>query len=119
MPGKQGSSASVCILPSSGSVDSQDIGDVWEATIARSRCPIGKGDNVPTIYVLLLLTLLVFVLYVTWRPSSKKSAHSAPKQRPILNATRDVAATSKVADLPTLEFRTSNARGNSGATHGR
>ena len=70
----------------------------------------------PTIYVLLLLTLLVFVLYVTWRPSNKTSAHSAPKRRPILNAARDVAGTSKVTDLPTLDFPTSNARGNAGAT---
>jgi hypothetical protein len=65
----------------------------------------------PTIYVLLLLTLLVFVLYVTWRPSSKKSGHSAPKQRPILNTARDGAGTSKIADLPTLNFPTSNAPG--------
>jgi len=69
----------------------------------------------PTIYVLLLLTLLVFVLYVTWRPSGKKSAHSAPKQRPVLNTARDVAATSRIADLPALNFPASNARGNAGA----
>jgi len=28
----------------------------------------------PTIYALLILTLLVFVLYVTWRPSGRSSA---------------------------------------------
>jgi hypothetical protein len=70
----------------------------------------------PTIYVLLLLALLVFVLYVTWRPLREKSAHSAPKKRPVRNVARDVAGTSKVADLPTLDFPTSNARGNTGAT---
>jgi hypothetical protein len=73
----------------------------------------------PTIYVLLMLTLLVFVLYVTWRPSGKKPAHSAPKQRPLRTAARNVAGNSKVADLPTLDFPTSNARGNTGATRRR
>ena len=50
------------------------------ATRAKRGNPIawptttGKGDQMPTIYVLLILTLLVFVLYVTWRPSGKRSA---------------------------------------------
>jgi hypothetical protein len=70
----------------------------------------------PTIYALLMLTVLVFVLYVTWRPSSKKSAHSAPKKRPTLTVVRDGAGPSKVADLPTLDFPMSNARGSTGAT---
>lgn len=73
----------------------------------------------PTIYVLLILTLLVFVLYVTWRPSSKRSAHSAPKQRPELGVVRPVKKKSKVPDLPTLDFPTSDARGNHGAPRRR
>jgi hypothetical protein len=63
----------------------------------------------PTIYVLLILTLLVFVLYVTWRPSSRSTAESTSKQRPSLNSTRRAARTAKAADLPTLDFPTSDA----------
>ena len=73
----------------------------------------------PTIYVLLILTLLVFVLYVTWRPARRRSAHSAPKQRPTLNQTREVAGVPRVADLPTLDFPISNARSNHAATRRR
>jgi flagellar basal body-associated protein FliL len=73
----------------------------------------------PTIYVLLVLTVTAFVLYVTWRPSSKKSAQSTPKQRPKLYAVRDVARPSKVNDLPTLDFPVSDARGNRGDTRRR
>jgi len=62
----------------------------------------------PTIYALLILTLLVFVLYVTWRPSGRSSAVSAPKQRPSLNAARRIARTVQKADLPTLDFPTSS-----------
>jgi hypothetical protein len=113
MTGNQCISASVYLLRSSCFADSQDIGEAWEATAAQPM-PSSQGDEMPTIYVLLLMTLLVFVLYVTWRPSTKKSAHPAPKQRPNLNTARDVAGTSKIADLPTLNFPTSTARGNTG-----
>jgi len=73
----------------------------------------------PTIYVLLILTVLAFVLYVTWRPSRRGSAHSAPKQRPTLNKARGAATAPKVADLPTLDFPMSNAPGKHAATRRR
>lgn len=63
----------------------------------------------PTIYVLLILTVLVFVLYITWRPSGRSSVDSASKQRSHLNAARHGDRTAKAADLPTLDFPTSNA----------
>jgi len=115
MTGKQGGSASVHILPYIGSDDSRDIGEVREAGIALPMTR-WQGDTMATIYVLLLLTLLVFVLYVTWRPSNKKSAQSASKRQPIVNAAREVTGISKVTDLPNLDFPTSRAQSNAGAT---
>lgn len=72
-----------------------------------------------TIYILLLLALLVFVLYATWRPGSKKLAPSEVNERAALNAARGVAQASKGADLAPLQYPTSDIPAHTGTARRR